>query len=161
MTLLPILLSLSLISVAARENYGVIRPATNDSEIVRALENRKMVNFIQGANLVVTRILPEDTRGNPHQLWMARLSSGSQVKIIYNLDMGERVPLKVGDVFSVGGQFLWTNKGGLIHWTHEDPRKNRPDGYVILDGQVYGIEENKYHYRDDIVFPVILGDPLE
>ena len=44
----------------------------------------------------------------------------------------------MGDHFAVGGRLLWLGKGGMIHWTHDDPRKTRPDGYVFFNGAVYG-----------------------
>jgi hypothetical protein len=59
------------------------------------------------------------------------------MEAVYNLDMCERVPLKVGDIISMGGQFIWTNQGALLHWLHFDPRQNRRDGYVELNGKVY------------------------
>ncbi len=110
----------------------------DDKSVISAINSRRNAYYVQAGNLVVSKILPTDTKGLPHEKWMATLSDGSSVMIVYNLEMGEEVRLKVGDVFSVGGQFIWTKKGGLIHWTHDDPRKTRPDGYVYFNGVVYG-----------------------
>jgi hypothetical protein len=110
---------------------------TNDSQIVRAVEAHKRVNFVEGANMEVVQVLPDDTNGLQHQKWVVRLSNGKLLNAVYNSDMCPRVPVQVGDVVAMGGMFIWTNQGGLIHWLHHDPRGNRPDGYVMINGTYY------------------------
>ncbi len=108
-----------------------------DYEILKAMNNRKQVNFVEGSDLEVIKILPDDTSGLEHQKWTVKLSDGRTMQAIYNLDMCERVPLKVGDVVAMGGQFIWTNQGGILHWLHHDPKGRRPDGYVELNGKFF------------------------
>lgn len=110
---------------------------TDDSELVQAVSSRSRVDFVEAANMEVVKVLADDTNGLQHQKWMVKLSSGDIVMSVYNIDMCERVPLKVGDKVSMGGQFVWTPQGGLIHWLHHDPEHTRPDGYVELAGKVY------------------------
>ena len=110
----------------------------DDSALISALKSRKNQFYVEAGNLVVTKILPDDVSGLPHQKWEARLSDGSLITIVYNSDMGLRVPVHIGSHFSVGGQFISTGNGGLVHWVHDDPKKVRPDGYVYLEGIVYG-----------------------
>jgi hypothetical protein len=109
----------------------------NDAQIVSAVNRQTQVNFVEGSGMVVTQLLPDDTSGLTHQKWIVRLSNGKLIQAVYNTDMCPRVPLKVGDVVSMGGQFIWTNQGGLIHWLHHDPKGARPDGYVNLNGKDY------------------------
>ena len=109
----------------------------DDSELVQAMSDRKTLDYAQGGNLVVTKILNDDKSGPAHQKWYVRLSNGVNMQAVYNLDMCERVPLKVGDRIAMGGQFICFGKGGLLHWLHRDPRGNRPDGYVYLNGKYY------------------------
>jgi hypothetical protein len=126
-------------SVNQSRNYDTSRaPAQNDADLVRAVNDRRNVNFVQAGNVVVSKILPDDTTGLPHQKWYIKLSNGKQVIAIYNSDMGKRIPMKVGTVMALGGEFKMTNIGPLIHWLHFDPRGSRPDGYVIVDGVLYG-----------------------
>lgn len=110
----------------------------DDSAIVAAEKGRKTVYYVEGGNLVATKILPDDTSGSQHQKWQAKLSDGSMITVVYNSDMGVRVPIKVGDHFGVGGQYIQTGSTGLVHWVHDDPKHVRPDGYVYLNGIVYG-----------------------
>lgn len=108
-----------------------------DAKIVQAVENRRRLDFVEGSGMIVTQLLRDDRNGLQHQKWVVRLSNGETMEAVYNLDMCERVPLKVGDFVSMGGQFIWTNQGALLHWLHFDPRGNRPDGYVEHNGKVY------------------------
>lgn len=111
---------------------------TDDSALVEAIATHRNAFYVEAGNLRVTQILPEDNQGLPHQKWVAVTSTGETILVVYNLDMGPRVPVKVGDHFAVGGQFIWSKRGPLIHWTHDDPRKYRPDGYIYFNGLVYG-----------------------
>lgn len=122
-------------------DYGQIGHVQDDRALIEAIDGRRQVYYVEAADLEVTRILPDDRNGSPHQLWQARTSSGDIVTIVYNSDMGDRVPVEIGARFSVGGQFLWVNRAGMIHWTHEDPRGSRPDGYVYMNGTYYGNPE--------------------
>lgn len=117
-----------------QSNSGV----QDDSQLVAAVQNRRDVDFLQAAKVIVTRILPDDTQGLQHQRWYVKLSSGASVFAVYNIDLSKRVPLEVNQSMSMGGQFKMTNQGPLIHWLHEDPKHRRPDGYVDVNGQRYG-----------------------
>jgi hypothetical protein len=119
------------------EGSGNFEGTTGDSKIVNAVQNRRRVDFVEGSGMVVTQLLQDDRNGLQHQKWVVRLSNGATMEAVYNLDMCERVPLKVGDTVSMGGQFVWTNQGALLHWLHYDPRQTRPDGFVELEGKVY------------------------
>ncbi|WP_413288487.1 DUF3465 domain-containing protein [Bdellovibrio sp. HCB337] len=126
-----------------RQNRGgqdesrISDPNAEDKEIVKAVEKRRRADFVEGRGMVVVKLLPDDRNGLQHQKWVVRLSNGTQMQAVYNLDLCEYVPLKVGDVIAMGGQFVWTNQGALLHWLHYDPRERRPDGYVELNGKVY------------------------
>ncbi len=111
--------------------------AAPDAKIVDAVENQRRVDFVEGSGMVVVKVLPDDNSGLKHQKWMVRLSSGKLMQAVYNSDMCPRVPVREGDVISMGGMFIWTRQGGLLHWLHHDPRGNRPDGYVEVNGTYY------------------------
>lgn len=109
----------------------------NDSDIVRAVNDQRRVDYVEGGGLVVTKILPDDNRGLKHQKWLVRLSNGITMQAVYNSDMCPRVPVKAGDVIGMGGQFIWTKSGALLHWLHGDPKKRRPDGFVYVNGKYF------------------------
>ncbi len=110
----------------------------DDSEIVHVVTEQKNSHFVEGSGMEVVQILPDDTQGLEHQKWIVRLSSGQKMLAVYNSDMCPRVPVKVGDIVSMGGQFIWSRKdGAILHWLHHDPKGKRPDGYVYLQGEFY------------------------
>ncbi len=123
-----------------------IEALSGDTQLVQAMKQKRDTNYVEAADLVVTKILPDDTQGLPHQRWLAHASDGGSVLLVYNSDMGARIPVKVGDHFAAGGQFIWSNQGPLLHWLHEDTRNKRPDGFVYYGGVIYG-EPNNNHSR--------------
>lgn len=116
---------------------------TDDSALVAAFQSHKRVSYLEAGNMVVTQLLPDDTKGLPHQKWQAKLSDGNTITVIYNTDLGDRVPVRVGDTFGVGGQYIPTGHTGIIHWLHDDPKHLRPDGYVYFNGVVYGDSDHE------------------
>lgn len=108
-----------------------------DAAIVKAINNRKTMQFVEGENMTVVKLLPDDRSGLKHQKFVVETSAGQKMTLIYNLDMCERVPAEVGDKVGAGGMFLWTQSGPILHWLHHDPRGNRQDGYIELDGKFY------------------------
>ena len=79
----------------------------------------------------VTRILADDNEGSRHQRFIITTHDSLSVLIAHNIDLAPRIPLEIGDKVSVVGQYEWNHKGGLIHWTHHDPDKTHPGGWVM------------------------------
>lgn len=92
---------------------------------------------VQGQGNVV-RVLPDDTEGSRHQRFIVRLDSGQTVLIAHNIDLAPRVaPLAPGDSVSFSGEYVWNDKGGVIHWTHHDPGGTHAPGWIKRNGQVF------------------------
>ena len=86
----------------------------------------------------MSRILPDDNVGSSHQKFIVQLVSGQTVLIEHNIDLAPRVDeLNVGDVISFSGEYVWNEKGGLIHWTHHDPVGRHQAGWIKYNGRVY------------------------
>ena len=88
-------------------------------------------------HVTVYRLLPDDNEGSRHQRLLGRTAGGHSLLIVHNIDLARRVPAGVGDRLDVRGQFEWTDKGGLIHWTHHDPQGRHAGGYIDFDGTRY------------------------
>jgi hypothetical protein len=124
-------------------------PVVNDLAIVNAANGRRDVDWVEGTGMIVVKDdIPDDRKGSPHQSFIVRLSNGSTMIAVYNLGMEDqlstspnhfcpRIPIRNGDVVTMGGQFLWTDRGAMLHWLHFDPKQNRPDGYVQVNGVDY------------------------
>lgn len=84
----------------------------------------------------VTRLLPDDTEGDRHQRFLVDTDGGPRVLIVHNIDVAPRVaPLAVGDTVRFRGDYVWNDKGGLVHWTHHDPRGHHPGGWIEAGGR--------------------------
>ncbi|MGZ3769817.1 MAG: DUF3465 domain-containing protein [Bdellovibrio sp.] len=123
-------------SLALGEQYSSSQIA-DDSDIVRAVNDQRRIRYVEGGGMLVVKILPDDNSGLKHQKWIVRLSNGINVEAVYNSDMCPRIPVRIGDVVAMGGEFIWTKSGALIHWLHGDPKKKRQDGFVYLNGNYY------------------------
>lgn len=105
--------------------------------VERAFEQHQNNVVVEGEG-VVSRILSDDTEGLPHQRFILRLASGQTVLIEHNTDVAPRIDdLKVGDAVSFLGEYVWNEKGGLIHWTHHDPASRHAAGWLKHAGRTY------------------------
>jgi hypothetical protein len=126
---------------ASCANHG---PATehratphDDSPISRAFASGKSDVQVEGEGTVMS-ILSDDVVGSRHQRFVVQLASGQTLLITHNIDLAPRVAgLKVGDSVRFNGEYVWNEKGGVIHWTHHDPQGRHVAGWVIHNGKRY------------------------
>jgi len=89
----------------------------------------------------VIRVLADDLDGldgSRHQRFIVQLASGQTVLITHNIDLAPRIDgLEVGDSVRFNGEYVWNEKGGVIHWTHHDPQGRHVAGCVIHNGKRY------------------------
>ncbi len=86
---------------------------------------------------VVDRVLEDDLEGSRHQRFVVRLRDDHTILIAHNIDLAPRVPLEKGDPVRFFGEFEWNPRGGVVHWTHRDPQRRRPGGWIDHDGERY------------------------
>ena len=117
-----------------RANSG---SASRDDAIGRAFANRASDIQVEGEGRVV-RILADDLKGSRHQRFIVELASGQTLLISHNIDIAPRIKgLEEGDKVRFNGEYVWNAKGGVIHWTHHDPRGRHVAGWVIHNGKTY------------------------
>lgn len=85
----------------------------------------------------VDRLLTDDREGVRHQRFIMRLRSDQTLLVAHNIDLAERVPLEVGNAVRVRGEYEWSEQGGVLHWTHHDPRGRRLGGWIEHEGKRY------------------------
>lgn len=109
----------------------------DDSPLGRAFNRGESGVQVEGEG-VVTRILDDDLSGSRHQRFILRLSSGQTVLITHNIDVAPRVEgIKDGDRVSFYGVYEWNEKGGTVHWTHQDPAGKHVAGWLKHNGRTY------------------------
>jgi len=122
----------------ARNSSGV-EHATSDQprSAQSAFANRQSNIQITGSGRVV-RILADDVEGSRHQKFILKLASGQTLLIAHNIDLAPRInSLAIGDQVGFHGEYEWNAKGGIMHWTHHDPRGRHEDGWLLHDGTIY------------------------
>ncbi|MDD9158466.1 DUF3465 domain-containing protein [Aliivibrio sp. S4TY2] len=109
----------------------------NDYQLKQAFENHQSDLQIKGQGKVV-HILPDDNKGSRHQRFLLKLNNQQTLLVAHNIDLAPRIPnLKVGDNVQFYGEYEWNKKGGVIHWTHKDPRNRHVHGWLKHNGRVY------------------------
>jgi hypothetical protein len=111
--------------------------SSTDAEFAGAYKSGKS-NLQIGGNGMVVKLLPDDNDGSRHQRFIVRLHSGQTLLIAHNIDLAPRVEsMNEGDVVSFYGQYEWNEKGGVIHWTHNDPDGSHIAGWIEFNGRKY------------------------
>ena len=111
--------------------------AGGESAITAAYQNQQSDLQVQGSGRVV-RVLPDDNDGSRHQRFILELETGQTVLVAHNIDLAPRVAaLKRGDLVEFYGEYEWNAKGGVIHWTHHDPRGRHVGGWLRHRGKTY------------------------
>lgn len=86
----------------------------------------------------VQRLLADDRDGSPHQRFIIATDSGITLLIAHNIALAPRLDgIAVGDRVEVYGEYEWNDKGGVVHWTHKDPRGDHVAGYIQWRGRRY------------------------
>jgi len=112
------------------------RSEVSSSEIEAVFNNRQSDVQVQGQGRVV-RILPDDNRGSRHQRFILEVNDLSLL-VAHNIDLAPRLnELNKGDTVTFYGEYEWNAKGGVIHWTHNDPNHRHIDGWLKHRGRTY------------------------
>jgi hypothetical protein len=109
------------------------RAAIGEATILDAFRARQSGFMVESAGLVY-RLLADDREGSRHQRFLLHLDSGHSLLISHNIDLAERVPVAVGDRLRFRGMYEWNERGGVIHWTHHDPKGRREGGWIQHEG---------------------------
>ena len=120
------------------ESTPAVASASMDAgAIVEAYGAHRNVPQVQGSG-VVTKVLKDDIKGLQHQKFLLKVSDNITILIAHNIDLAPRVEdIHEGDVIEFKGEYIYTPKGGTVHWTHKDPRGNHQAGWLKHNGKTY------------------------
>ena len=110
---------------------------STDSELQYAYKNRQSNLQIQGSGTVIKK-LKDDLSGSRHQRFIIKLNSGQTLLVAHNIDLAPKITsLKKGDTIEFYGEYEWNKKGGVIHWTHNDPNHKHAHGWLKHNSITY------------------------
>ena len=120
------------------------RPGTPSSPIEQAASpsrdtfpSPRSGEQIRGSG-TVARVLSDDNDGSRHQRFILEVAGGRTLLVAHNIDLAPRVAgLKTGDTVEFYGEYEWNDKGGVIHWTHDDPNGRHVGGWLKHGGRTY------------------------
>lgn len=111
--------------------------ADDDARIAAAFRDRQSDLFVETSATVI-KLLPDDNKGSRHQRFIIRLDSGLTILVSHNIDLAPRIDtLRVDDRVSLRGEYEWNARGGVIHWTHHDPKGRHAGGWIRHHDRVY------------------------
>jgi hypothetical protein len=111
--------------------------STSDLALEKAFKNEQS-NIQVGGSGKVIKILPDDNQGSRHQRFIIELNSGQTLLISHNIDIAPKISgLNLGDHINFFGEYEWNAKGGVLHWTHHDPRGSHENGWINHGGRLY------------------------
>ena len=109
---------------------------TGDAAVADAFRSRTSGLMVEVSGNV-ERTLPDDREGARHQRFIVELSGGHTLLISHNIDLAPRVPIETDATIRFRGEYEWNEQGGVVHWTHHDPRGRRAGGWVEYEGRRY------------------------
>ena len=124
-------------SESAVSTSAIASNSMDAGAITEAYGAQRNVPQVQGSG-VVTKVLKDDTKGLKHQKFLLKVSDKITILIAHNIDLAPRVDdVNEGDVVEFKGEYIYTPKGGTVHWTHKDPRGHHQAGYLKHNGKTY------------------------
>ncbi|MGB5325456.1 MAG: DUF3465 domain-containing protein [Pseudomonadales bacterium] len=116
---------------------GAAQAADNYARLERAIAQQEFEVWLDELDFEVVRVMRDDLEGSRHQRFLVSAADLPTILVAHNIDLAPRVPLQEGDRVFVRGRYEWNNKGGVIHWTHHDPKGRREGGWITHRGKVY------------------------
>ena len=89
-------------------------------------------------NISLADLMPDDDHGTRHQKFIVKAESGLTLLVAHNIDLAPRIKhLRQGDRIRLFGEYEWSQKGGVFHWTHHDPNGRHIGGWIDYQGKRY------------------------
>jgi len=129
-----------------QDNYSVnIGQGESQVAVNRGIANQALLKAVSQhqsdvwlvAEGEVKYVLKDDNKGSRHQRFILSINPELTVLVAHNIDLAKRVPLRKGDNIRLRGEYEWNEKGGVLHWTHHDPRGKRKGGWIEHKNQRY------------------------
>ncbi len=112
--------------------------APRSDQIIAEAFSRRQSNLQVSGQGVVVKVLADDRSGSRHQRFIIKLASGQTLLVAHNIDLAPRVAsIREGDSIQFNGEYEWNQTGGVLHWTHRDPKGAHAGGWLKHQGKTF------------------------
>lgn len=108
-----------------------------DQRLIKAVANKQSKVWFDESPFTVVKLLPDDNHGSRHQRFLVARPELPTLLVAHNIDLAEYIPLQKGDQLLIRGRYEWNEKGGVIHWTHHDPKDHIQGGWIRHKAKTY------------------------
>ncbi|MDX1915962.1 MAG: DUF3465 domain-containing protein [Methylophilus sp.] len=128
----------SLAQISHVEHNQPVQPSADAIVTVDSAYERRASNVIVEGQGTIVKVLADDNQGSRHQKFLVKVASGKTLLFAHNIDLAGRVEdIQIGDQVAFKGEYVFNPKGGVIHWTHHDPRGEHVAGWIKHNGNTY------------------------
>jgi len=124
------------LSQAAAEAVDSQQLSIGLNQLMEAFKSHKSKLWLEVGG-TVSKSLRDDNKGDRHQKFILKLANGHTVLVAHNIDLATKVPLKAQDEVVIRARYEWSKQGGVLHWTHRDPRMHIEGGWIQHKGKQY------------------------
>lgn len=112
----------------------------DNAALIKAFKAQQSDRQVTGCGTII-KTLPDDNKGSRHQKILVELDGikpQHTLLLVHNIDLAPRVAdVARGTPVSFYGEYVYNNKGGLVHWTHHDPAARHQGGWIESNGVRY------------------------
>ena len=121
------------------------RQATNlqcNNAVINQLyqaKNPSIKRQVLGCGTVI-KVLKDDNEGSRHQKFLVKIDNYPNITVLiaHNIDLAPRIEdIQAKNPIRFYGEYIYNDKGGVVHWTHRDPARRHQDGWLEYKGQQY------------------------
>ena len=121
------------------------RQATNlqcNNAVINQLyqaKNPSVKRQVLGCGTVI-KVLKDDNEGSRHQKFLVKIDNYPNITVLiaHNIDLAPRIEgIQAKNPIRFYGEYIYNDKGGVVHWTHRDPASRHQDGWLEYQGQQY------------------------
>lgn len=102
-------------------------------------KNPSVKRQVLGCGTVI-KVLKDDNEGSRHQKFLVKIDNYPNITVLiaHNIDLAPRIEgIQAKNPIRFYGEYIYNDKGGIVHWTHRDPASRHQDGWLEYKGQQY------------------------
>ncbi|MCD6580879.1 MAG: DUF3465 domain-containing protein [Desulfuromusa sp.] len=117
---------------------SVLQQTESVNQSLQTVYNNQQSDVQVKGSGVVLKLLRDDMDGSRHQRFILKITPDQTLLVAHNIDLAPKITsLKKGDSVEFNGEYEWNSRGGILHWTHHDPRGRHINGWLKHNDRTY------------------------